>query len=153
MNGYYGDTGPTLANSHGVFAVAGALNFNVFNGGRIRSDIEKARAALKQRTDELADLGAQIEVEVRNAFLDLQSAADQVAVARDNLNLSGQTLDQARDRFTAGVTDNIEVVQAQGTVAAANDNLIAALYAHNLAKVSLAERSGWPINESRSSSR
>ncbi len=142
LNGYYGATGPTLASSHGVFAIAGALNFNVFNGGRIRSDVEKARAALKQRTDELADLGAQVEVEVRNAFLDLQSAADQVAVARDNLNLSGQTLDQARDRFTAGVTDNIEVVQAQGTVAAANDNLIAALYAHNLAKVSLARALG-----------
>jgi outer membrane protein TolC len=142
MNGYYGDTGTTFASSHGVFAITGALNFNIFNGGRIHGDIEKARAALKQRSDDLADLGAQIEVQVRNAFLDLQSAADQVAVARDNLNLSNQTLDQARDRFSSGVTDTIEVVQAQGTVATANDNLIAALYAHNLAKVSLARALG-----------
>jgi outer membrane protein TolC len=142
LNGYYGDAGPTLASSHGVFAIAGALNFNIFNGGRIRGDVEKARAELKQRSDDLADLGAQIEVQVRSAFLDLQSAADQVAVARDNLNLSDQTLTQARDRFSAGVTDNIEVVQAQGTVAAANDSLIAALYAHNLAKVSLARALG-----------
>jgi outer membrane protein TolC len=142
LNGYYGDAGPTLASSHGVFAIAGALNFNIFNGGRIRSDIEKARAALKLRSDDLADLGAQIEVQVRSAFFDLQSAADQVAVAGDNLNLSNQTLDQARDRFSAGVTDNIEVVQAQAAVAAANDNLIAALYAHNLAKVSLARALG-----------
>ncbi len=97
---------------------------------------------MKQRSDDLADLGAQVEVQVRNAFLDLQSAADQVAVARDNLNLSNQTLDQARDRFTAGVADTIEVVQAQGSVASANDNLIAALYAHNLAKVSLARALG-----------
>lgn len=142
LNGYYGDAGPTLASSHGVFAIAGALNFNIFNGGRIHGDVEKARAALKQRSDDLADLGAQIEVQVRNAFLDLQSAADQVAVATDNLNLSNQTLDQARDRFSSGVTDTIEVVQAQGTVASANDNLIAALYAHNLAKVSLARALG-----------
>jgi outer membrane protein TolC len=142
LSGFYGDTGPTLANSHGVFTINGALNFNIFNGGRIRGDVEKARAALKQRSDDLADLGAQVEVQVRNAFLDLQSAADQVAVARDNLSLSNQTLDQARDRFTAGVTDTIEVVQAQGTVAAANDNLIGALYAHNLAKVSLARALG-----------
>jgi len=142
LSGFYGDTGPTLANSHGVFTINAALNFNIFNGGRISADIEKARAALKQRSDDLADLGAQVEVQVRNAFLDLQSAADQVAVARDNLNLSNQTLDQARDRFKAGVTDTIEVVQAQGTVAAANDNLIAALYAHNLAKVSLARALG-----------
>ena len=142
LNGYYGDSGPTLANSHGVFTITGALNFNIFNGGRIRSDIERARATLKQRSDDLADLGAQVEVEVRNAFLDLQSAADQVAVARDNLDLANQTLDQARDRFTAGVTDNIEVVQAQSSVAVANDNLISALYAHNLAKVSLARSLG-----------
>jgi outer membrane protein TolC len=142
LTGFYGDTGPTLANSHGVFTINGALNFNIFNGGRISADIEKARAALKQRSDDLADLGGQVEVQVRSAFLDLQSAADQVAVARDNLNLSNQTLDQARDRFTAGVTDTIEVVQAQGSVASANDNLIAALYAHNLAKVSLARALG-----------
>ncbi|MGD0670114.1 MAG: TolC family protein [Bryobacteraceae bacterium] len=142
LSGYYGDAGPTLANSHGVFVVTGALNFNIFNGGRIRADIEKARAALKDRSDELASQSAQIEVDVRNAFLDLQSAADQVAVARDNLGLANQTLEQARDRFTSGVTDNIEVVQAQGSVAIANDNLISALYAHNLAKVSLAKAMG-----------
>lgn len=142
LNGFYGDSGPTLNNSHGVFTVTGALNFNIFNGGRIRGDIEKARAALKQRSDELADQGAQIEVEVRNAFLDLQSASDQVAVARDNLALANRTLDQARDRFSSGVTDTIEVVQAQGSVALANDNLISALYAHNLSKVELARALG-----------
>ena len=142
LNAFYGDSGPTLNNSHGVFTVTGALNFNIFNGGRIRSDIEKARAALQQRSDELADQGAQIEVEVRTAFLDLQSASDQVAVARDNLGLADQTLDQARDRFSAGVTDTIEVVQSQGSVAVANDNLISALYAHNLAKVELARALG-----------
>lgn len=142
VNGYYGDTGPTLANSHGVFSVTGALNFNIYTGGRIRSDVEKARAALKQRSDELSDLGAQVEVDVRDAFLDLQSTADQVAVARDNLVLANRTLEQARDRFSSGVTDNIEVVQAQGSVATANDNLIAALYASNVAKVSLARAMG-----------
>ncbi len=142
LSGFYGDEGLSLANSHGVFSVTGALNFNIFTGGRIRADIEKARVALKQRSEELSNLGAQIDVDVRRAFLDLESAADQVAVARDNLGLANQTLDQARDRFTSGVTDNIEVVQAQGSVALANDNLIAALYAHNLAKVSLARAMG-----------
>ena len=142
ISGYYGDAGLTLTSSHGVFSFTGALNFNIFTGGRIRADIDKATAALQQRSQELADQGAQIGVEVRDAFLDLQSAADQVAVARDNLDLANQTLQQARDRFSSGVTDNIEVVQAQGSLAIANDNLIAALYAHNLAKVSLARALG-----------
>ncbi len=142
VNGYYGDAGPTLNNSHGVFALTAALNFNIFNGGRIRSDVEQAKAALKQRSDELADLGGQIDYEVRAAFLDIQTAADQVAVAQSNLELANQTLQQSRDRFAAGVTDTVEVVQAQESVAGANDSLISALFAHNLAKVALSRGLG-----------
>jgi outer membrane protein TolC len=65
-----------------------------------------------------------------------------VAVAQDNVGLAGETLTQARDRFAAGVTDNIEVVQAQDSVASAQQNLISAVYAHNLAKVALARAMG-----------
>jgi outer membrane protein TolC len=138
----YGDIGPALNTSHGTFTFQAAARFNIFDGGRISGDVIQARAALKQRQDELADLGGQIDYQVRAALLDIQSAADQVAVARSNLDLANQTLTQARDRFSAGVTDNIEVVQAQGSVAIANDNLITALYAHNLAKVELARALG-----------
>ena len=142
LNGYYGDTGPTLNNSHGVFSLTGSLNFNIFNGGRIHSDVEQARAALKQRSDELADLGGQIDFQVRAAFLDIRTAADQVSVAQSNLDLADQTLLQARDRFAAGVADTIEVVQAQESVATANDSVISALFAHNLAKAALARALG-----------
>ena len=138
----YGDVGPTLGNSHGTFSFVASAKINVFDGGRIAGDLVQAKAALKQRQDELADLGGQIEYQVRSAFLDIGSAADQVAVARDNLDLANQTLVQARDRFSAGVTDNIEVVQAQESVAAANDTLISALFAHNVAKVGLARALG-----------
>ena len=102
--------------------------------GESRGMSSRRRSALKQRQDELADLGGQIDYQIRTAFLDIRSAADQVAVARDNLDLANQTLAQARDRFSAGVTDNIEVVQAQESVATANDTLISALYAHNVGK-------------------
>jgi outer membrane protein TolC len=142
VDGYYGASGPRVGNSHGVFLVTGSLNFNIFNGGRIRSDIEQARATKKQRADELGDLRGQIEFQVRTAFLDIQSAADQVAVAQSNVELANQTLEQARDRFIAGVADTIEVVQAQESVATASDNLISATYNHNVAKASLARALG-----------
>jgi outer membrane protein TolC len=142
LDGYYGANGPNIGNSHGVFLVTGSLNFNIFNGGRIRSDIVQARATRNQRAYELADLGAQIDYQVRTAFLDIRSAADQVTVAQSNLQLATQTLQQARDRFSAGVTDNIEVVQAQESVATASDFVISATYAHNLAKTSLARALG-----------
>jgi outer membrane protein TolC len=138
----YGDVGPALNDSHGTFTFVASAKINLFNGGRIAGDVIRAKAALKQRQDELADLSGQIDYQVRAAFLDIRTAADQVAVAQDNLVLANQTLMQARDRFTAGVTDNIEVIQAQESVASANDSLISALYAHNLAKVSLARALG-----------
>jgi outer membrane protein TolC len=138
----YGAVGSTLDSSHGTFTFQVAAKFNIFDGGRISGDVTQAGAALKQRQDELADLGGQIDYQVRAALLDIQSAADQVAVATSNLDLANQTLTQAQDRFASGVADTIEVVQAQGSVAVANDNLIAALYAHNLSKVELARALG-----------
>jgi outer membrane protein TolC len=142
INADYGVIGPTLDNSHGTFTLTASVRVNVFDAGRIEGDIVQAKAALKQRQDELSDLRAQIDVEVRDAFLDLRTAADQVAVARDNQQLADQTLMQSRDRFAAGVTDNIEVVQAQESVASANDSLIASLYSHNVAKAALARALG-----------
>jgi outer membrane protein TolC len=97
---------------------------------------------LKQRSDELGDLGGQIDFQIRAAFLDIKTAADQVTVANDNLELANQTLTQAQDRFRAGVADTIEVVQAQESVAAANDSIISALFAHNVAKAGLARALG-----------
>ena len=138
----YGDIGATPASSNGTFTFQAFAKFNIYDGERIGGDIIQARAVLRQRQDELADLGGQINYQVRAALLDIQSAADQVAVARSNLDLANQTLAQAQDRFASGVTDTIEVVQAQGSVAVANDNLISALYAHNLSKVELARALG-----------
>ena len=64
-------------------------------------------------------------------------------VARSSVDLAEQTLAQARDRFSAGVTDNLEVVQAQETVASAHENYISSLYAHNLAKIALVRAMGY----------
>jgi outer membrane protein TolC len=142
MNGNYGIDGINFGQSHGTFVFAGALKFNIFDGGRIRADVTQSDAVIQQRKDEIADLERRIEVEVRSALLDLQSAADQVAVSESNLDLASQALTQARDRFAAGVTDNIEVVQAQDALANAQETVISSRYAHNLAKVSLARAVG-----------
>jgi outer membrane protein TolC len=103
----------------------------------------QAEAALKQSRQQLDNLRGQIDQDVRNAFLDLQSASDQVAVANSSVDLASQTLQQARDRFAAGVTDNIEVVQAQESLASANESLISSLYSYNVAKIELARAIGF----------
>jgi outer membrane protein TolC len=138
----YGDIGNTFANSHGTYSVVAGLRIPIYAGGRARSDIEQAEAVLRSKKNAVEDLRGRIDYEVRNALLDLQSAADQVAVARTNVDLATQTLAEARDRFGAGVTDNIEVVQAQQLLAAANENYIGSLNAHNAAKIALATALG-----------
>lgn len=142
ISGNYGDIGITPAHSHGSFAVAGTLSLPIFQGGKTHADVLQAEATLRQQRQQLDNLRGQIDFEVRTAMLDLAAAADQVEVARSSVDLADQTLIQARDRFAAGVTDNLEVVQAQEAVAAANENYISSLYAHNLAKVELARAVG-----------
>jgi outer membrane protein TolC len=142
VQGDYGDIGKTLANSHGSYDLVAGVRVPIYAGGRTRTDIDEAEALLRNRKNAVEDLRGRIDYEVRNAVLDLQSAADQVAVAERNADLANQTLMQARDRFTAGVTDNIEVVQAQQLLAAANENYISSLNAHNAAKIALATALG-----------
>jgi len=143
ISGNYGAAGVNIGDSHGVFLAGVTLEIPIFAGGRSHADALQAEAALRQSRQQLANLRTQIDYEIRTALLDLNAASDQVQVAKSSLDLANQTLEQARDRFTAGVADNLEVVQAQETVAAANENYIASLYAHNVAKVSLARAIGF----------
>ena len=138
----YGDIGATFGNSHGTVTVVGSVSIPIFPGTSVRARVLQADAALKQARDQLADLRGTIDFQVRTAFLTLTSARDLVAVARSNIDLAGQTLAQARDRFAAGVADNLEVVQAQESVATANQSYISSLYGYNSAKVSLARAIG-----------
>ena len=142
VEGNYGDIGSTFASSHGTFSLVAGVRLPIYAGGRFRTDIDQAEAMLRNKKNALEDLRGRIDYEVRNALLDLQSAADQVAVARTNVDLATETLVEARDRFAAGVTDNIEVVQAQQLLAAANENYIGSLNAHNGAKIALATALG-----------
>jgi len=142
INASYDLVGPTFADSHGTFELTGSIKMNIFDGGKRKADMLAADTTVKQKRQDLANLQGQIDQEVRAALLDLNSAADQVAVAQSNIELANQTLMQARDRFAAGVTDNIEVVQAQESVSNSQQNLISSVYGHNLAKVALARALG-----------
>ena len=138
----YGDIGVNPGNSHGTLDATASLNIPIFLGGKIHGDVLQADAALRQSQELLSNLRAQIEQDLRDSLLDLQSAADLVEVARSNVDLANQTLQQSRDRFAAGVTDNVEVVQAQQSVTSANESLISSLYSYNVSKVELARATG-----------
>jgi outer membrane protein TolC len=138
----YGLSGVNPGSSHGTVDAAATLRIPVFQGGRVHGDILRADASLTRERQRLGDLRAKIDEEVRDAYLDLEAAAQEVSVEKSAVTLATQTLEQSRDRFISGVTDNIEVVQAQDVLAIANDSYIASLYSHNLAKISLARAIG-----------
>jgi outer membrane protein TolC len=133
-----GDIGVTPSQSNGTWQVTGGINIPIWAGNRVHADVLEADSQLKQLRAQLGDLRGRIDYEVRTALLDLNAAAEQVEVARSSVELAEQALSQSQDRFSAGVADNLEVVQAQEAVAGAHESFIQSLYAHNLAKVELA---------------
>jgi outer membrane protein TolC len=138
----YGDAGQHFNSSHGVFDVRGTVNIPIFAGGAVRGDVLQADAQLQQKRDRLENVRAQIDADVRVSLLNIESASQQVLVAQSNIDLAEQSLTQSRDRFAAGVTDTVEVVQAEEAVATAHQNYISSLYSYNYAKISLARAIG-----------
>ena len=138
----YGDIGFTPSDSRATFAVTGAVVVPIFNGGRTKGRLLEADADLRNRRAEADDLKASIYYEVRAAFLDLEATATQLALSGKTRDLANQQLTQARDRFAAGVANNIEIVQAQDAVAAATEQFIAAQYGFDLAKGALVRGTG-----------
>ena len=133
----YGTGGAHPSDSTRVYDVRGTLSIPIFTGNSVHGEIQQADARLEQSRERLENLQAQVEADVRTAFLTLQSSAEQVKVAQSNIELADQTLAQSRDRFSAGVTDSVEVVQSQEAVAGAQEQYISSLYKYNFAKISL----------------
>jgi outer membrane protein TolC len=125
-----------------VFDVRGTLSIPIFQGNSVHGDVLQADARLQQTRERLDNLRAQIDSEVRTALLNLESSAELVNVARSNIDFAEETLLQSRDRFSAGVTDTVEVVQSQEAVASAHERYISSLYSYNFAKISLARALG-----------
>ena len=138
----YGLSGVNPGSSHGTVDAAATLRIPIFQGGRVHGDVLRANASLSEEEQRLEDLRAKIDQEVRSAYLDLQASAQEVTVEKSAVTLATETLNQSRDRFSSGVTDDLEVVQAQDALAIANDAYIASLYSYNLAKISLARATG-----------
>lgn len=129
--------------THGVFDMRATLNIPIFQGGKVQGDVLVADAQLQQSRDRLESLRGQIDADVRTALFNLESSGQQVVVAKSNVGLADESLTQSRDRFAAGVTNTVEVVQAQEAVATAHENYISALYNYNYSKIALARAMGF----------
>jgi outer membrane protein TolC len=138
----YGLVGLTPGSSLPTFSVAGLVRVPIFQGGRERGREAEADAELRKRRAEADDLRGEIYYEVRAAFLDLQATQEELEATTRGRDLAAQQLAQSRDRFAAGVANNIEVVQAQEAVTEANEQYIDAVYGYNVSKALLARSLG-----------
>jgi len=140
--GDYGDIGVNVRHSHGTGDAQGTLSAPLFKEYGLRGDAQVAQSQLDTQRAQLSDLNAQVDADIRDALLDIASAQKQVEVTRSSVDLSNEALSEAQQRYANGVSDNLAVSQAEQSVAQANDQYVASLYRHNVAKLSLARALG-----------
>jgi outer membrane protein TolC/ABC-type transporter Mla MlaB component len=142
FDGNWAYLGTSSATGIPTYTYAASVNMPLFTGGRIHAEIVRADLEIRKLEQQKDDLRNQIALDVKTALLNLQSARSEVQVANLGVQLSKEEVDQARDRFKAGVANNIEVIQAQDSLARANDNQIAALFRFNQSRADLARAIG-----------
>ena len=142
FDGSYGGGGTNPANYNQVYSVRGTISVPLFTSGRIRSDRHAAEASLVQRRAAYRDIQGRADYDVRVARLDAQSSDSAVQVAAENRTLAEKALTQSKDRFSNGVTNYLEVLEAEEAVVDANENYIASLFSYNVAKIALARAMG-----------
>lgn len=138
----YGDIGVNVRHSHGTVNASATLSAPVFKEFALRGEAEQAQSQLDTQRAQLSDMNAQVDADVRDALLDIASAQRLVEVARSSVDLANEALSEAQQRYSAGVSDNLAVSQAEQSVAQADDQYVSSLYRHNIAKLSLARALG-----------
>jgi outer membrane protein TolC len=142
FNGYYGVLGQIGGLYHGVFSAAGTLSIPIFREAAERGEEQVVDAQLMSLHQQESSLRVTIDAQIRASMLDVTAASQLVQVSRSNVTLAQQELSDARDRFAAGVSDNLPVVDAEATLTAAQSNLVQSLYQYNVAKLQLARNTG-----------
>ena len=142
VSGFYGVLGETTGSYHGVFSAGGSLRFPIFDEGQLRGQREVATAQTIALRHQIDALKSTIEAQIRSSMLDVQSSEELVKVARSNVALSQEALDDATLRFTAGVDDSLPVARAQATLVGAEARVVQTEFQYNQAKLQLARRTG-----------
>lgn len=142
FNSNYGITGVNGLVYHDTWAATGTLNIPIFQEAKFRSDRDTAEYQLQNTRTRLANLGMQIDQQLRDSLIDLRTALEVVRVARSNQDLAAIAQEQAAERFQAGVEDNLPTIQAESTLASAQTQYVTAVFQLNQARLGLARNLG-----------
>jgi outer membrane protein len=142
VSGSWNEQGNRPNNIIPAYHYEAGVSIPIFTGGRIRSEVTTSTLRIDQLKQQEQELKNRIAQDVKTARAKLDAAIQEVGVAEDGLKLAQEEVSQARDRFEAGASDNIEVVTAQDTLAHAYDDQISALFKVNQARANLAQSVG-----------
>jgi outer membrane protein len=142
FDGYWAQSGRSPASALPVYTYQAEMRVPVFTGGRIDAETNRAKLATAQSNETVADRRDGITQEVRTALSSLQAAREQLQLSTDAVRLSTREVIESRDRFQAGVTNNIEVITAQTSLAQATDSQIGAMYRLQQARADLSHARG-----------
>lgn len=142
FNGNWGYTGLGIGSAIPTYTYTATIDVPLITSGRIRAQVTKSDLELRKIEQARQDLQNRIALEVKTALAQLEAARHEVDVADQGVKLAGDEVSQARDRFAAGVANNIEVISAQDSLERAHNNQIAALYAYNQSRADLARATG-----------
>jgi outer membrane protein TolC len=141
VNGNFGEIGRSIGSVTSTGLLQGQIDFTLFDRDR-QGEAQELASRVKRIDDQIADLRRGIDEEIREALLNLDSANEQVAVAREGEELARRELQMAQDRFQSGTANNVEVITAQDELARAEENYILAVSSHVDAKFALARAMG-----------
>jgi outer membrane protein TolC len=142
FKGDYGVLGEVGGLYHGIFSATGKVSVPVFEEGQLRGEGQVAAAQVTALKQQIESLRVSVEWQIRSAMLDVESSKELVEVARSNVNLASEEVEDATQRFNAGVDDNLPVVQAQAVLAQAQSQVVQTLYQYNQSKLTLARNTG-----------
>lgn len=137
-----GQGGSTPVHNQNTYRLAATLSFPIYTSGRIRGEVDEAQGALREAQASADQVRSQIETDVLTAISGVAWALKEVETSAANVKLSREEVDLARQRFTQGVADNTEVVNAQDRVSRADDARVRAMYTLGLARANLARAIG-----------
>jgi outer membrane protein TolC len=149
FSGDFGDQGETVGHSHSTYSATGQITAPVLQIAKTHGDEQVAAAQYDQQKAKLSDEVQQVNQDVRDAILDIQTAAKLVQATESNVALAKEALGDAQERYKVGVAGSLPVSQALEQYEQANDQYISALYQHNVAKLALARALGVAATNSK----
>jgi outer membrane protein TolC len=141
VNGNFGDLGRSIGSARATGLIQGEIDFTIFDRDR-NGEAQQITSRIQRIDNQIADLRRGIDQDIRAALLNIESASEEVDVAKGGQTLAERELQLTQDRFRSGVTNNVEVVTAQDELSRAQENYILAVSSYVDATFALARAAG-----------